>query len=59
MAAKRRIRTTIAVTVPPDLLKAIDAEAKKMGLTRSAFVSLGLSEFLRAITEPPDRKERT
>jgi hypothetical protein len=49
-------RITISVTMPPELVKSVSREAKKMGVTRSAFISLALSEFLRAINEP--RKEK-
>jgi metal-responsive CopG/Arc/MetJ family transcriptional regulator len=50
-------RVTISLTMPPQLVKDVGKEAKKMGVTRSAFISMALSEFLRAINQPTDKEK--
>jgi metal-responsive CopG/Arc/MetJ family transcriptional regulator len=41
-------RPQISVTIPAWVLEAVDEEAERLGVTRSALVSLALSEYLRA-----------
>jgi len=40
-------RPTISVTLPPELVTQITTFARKKGLTRSALISLALTEYLR------------
>lgn len=47
-------RPTISVTLPAPLVETITRLAHEMGLTRSALISLALTEYVR---NTPDMKE--
>ena len=55
----RRVRhraIPISVTLPPEVLEMVDTEVEALGMSRSAFVSIALEQFvtqMRARTENP------
>lgn len=54
---KSKKRETMCITIPKDLLDRLDVQCDRLMLTRSAFVSMGLSEYLALLKfqQDPDR----